>query len=638
MRVFNKRQKTALYLCADGKCQICGCELISGWHADHIKPYSKGGKTDVINGQALCQKCNLKKGSKYMELREWQKECFDDWVNKDQENYLISSTPGAGKTIMALAIARHCLDNYIVERIVIVVPTQTLKFQWADDASKLFSIELDPNNYYETRESQGVVITYHALNTNDYIHQKLCNSSKTLVVFDEIHHAGEDNNWGDSILNSFQYANKRVLLTGTPFRTDKKRIPFVNYTKNKEGDFICVPDKKYSYEKGIKDNILKKLYFISFDGSTNFMTSDGNTYENIKLSEHEKNKKILSNKKKAAYYLDNNNYMDDWLYKTLIDANQKLEDIRNDIDGRPDAAGIIFVEDKIKARCYETNKKIKSILGETPTIVYSDPDIDSKDVIKNFKNNSKRWIVCINQISEGIDIKRLCVGVYCSNDSTELIFRQRVARIIRIDNRYITNDFSYFYIPATQDLKELASKIENECDHAIEEIDFDEMQEREKRERYEKESLFDFISFGTKDVKMDSVTIKGKIYEAPHDIINEVMNDPDYIIFPKEHLYIIAHKMYLERQKNTDKENKEKFKAEPIYKQKNDLSIKENKLVKKLARIRMKTTGGEIGSIIKEINTSLIKHFGKTKSELSFEELLERINIIIDMIKDEANV
>ena len=62
-RLFTKRERQALYIAADGKCQICGRELSKDWHADHIVPWANGGETDVINGQALCPACNLKKGA-----------------------------------------------------------------------------------------------------------------------------------------------------------------------------------------------------------------------------------------------------------------------------------------------------------------------------------------------------------------------------------------------------------------------------------------------------------------------------------------------------------------------------------------------------------------------------------------------
>jgi 5-methylcytosine-specific restriction endonuclease McrA len=61
-RLFNSSQRTALFLYAGGKCSLCGSALAKGWHADHRKPFCRGGATDTLNGQALCRTCNLKKG------------------------------------------------------------------------------------------------------------------------------------------------------------------------------------------------------------------------------------------------------------------------------------------------------------------------------------------------------------------------------------------------------------------------------------------------------------------------------------------------------------------------------------------------------------------------------------------------
>lgn len=62
-RRFNLSEKRALFALAAGKCETCGVELPIGWHADHITPYSHGGPTEMVNGQALCAECNWKKGT-----------------------------------------------------------------------------------------------------------------------------------------------------------------------------------------------------------------------------------------------------------------------------------------------------------------------------------------------------------------------------------------------------------------------------------------------------------------------------------------------------------------------------------------------------------------------------------------------
>jgi len=70
-REFSQWQRTLLYHAADGKCDRCGTELGPDWHADHKVPWSRGGPTKVVNGQALCPPCNLKKGRQLPDGTLW---------------------------------------------------------------------------------------------------------------------------------------------------------------------------------------------------------------------------------------------------------------------------------------------------------------------------------------------------------------------------------------------------------------------------------------------------------------------------------------------------------------------------------------------------------------------------------------
>jgi len=63
-RYFSLRQKRFLWILSEGKCQICKKNLDKEFHADHIIPFSKNGKTLLKNGQALCPDCNLRKSNK----------------------------------------------------------------------------------------------------------------------------------------------------------------------------------------------------------------------------------------------------------------------------------------------------------------------------------------------------------------------------------------------------------------------------------------------------------------------------------------------------------------------------------------------------------------------------------------------
>jgi 5-methylcytosine-specific restriction endonuclease McrA len=63
-RRFGAGARVALFLATGGRCGGCGAPLEPGWHADHRTPVSAGGRTTPANGQALCPRCNLKKGAR----------------------------------------------------------------------------------------------------------------------------------------------------------------------------------------------------------------------------------------------------------------------------------------------------------------------------------------------------------------------------------------------------------------------------------------------------------------------------------------------------------------------------------------------------------------------------------------------
>lgn len=67
-RIFTPDQRAVIYRIGKGKCAICGMEVSEeSFEADHIKPWSKGGRTIIANGQILCSSCNRSKSNKYEE-------------------------------------------------------------------------------------------------------------------------------------------------------------------------------------------------------------------------------------------------------------------------------------------------------------------------------------------------------------------------------------------------------------------------------------------------------------------------------------------------------------------------------------------------------------------------------------------
>ena len=66
IRQFTNSQKAQAFEKCGGVCAKCGKQFkLEEMHADHIMPWSKGGKTEMDNCQMLCSHCNAAKSNKY---------------------------------------------------------------------------------------------------------------------------------------------------------------------------------------------------------------------------------------------------------------------------------------------------------------------------------------------------------------------------------------------------------------------------------------------------------------------------------------------------------------------------------------------------------------------------------------------
>ena len=94
-------------------------------------------------------------------------------------------------------------------------------------------IQLDPalsnEQACEARDYHGAVVTYQQVCLAPEVFRRACRNRKTLVILDELHHAGDGKDWGKALRESFAEAVFRLALSGTPFRSDNNPIPYVRY-------------------------------------------------------------------------------------------------------------------------------------------------------------------------------------------------------------------------------------------------------------------------------------------------------------------------------------------------------------------------------------------------------------------------
>ncbi len=387
-------------------------------------------------------------------LRAWQSSALEGYFTANPRDFLAVATPGAGKTTFALTVAAELLSRRVVERVTVVAPTEHLKTQWAEAAARA-GIPLDPSySGKRGRTSQdyvGVVVTYAGVAVNPLAHRIRTERFKTLVILDEVHHAGDAMSWGDAVREAFEPAQRRLALTGTPFRSDVNPIPFVSYAPGADGVPRSVADYAYGYAHALADHVVRPVLFMAYSGDLQWRTRAGDEVA-ARLGEP-LTKDLTAQALRTA--LDPTG---SWMPSVLAAADRRLTEVRRHV---PDAGGLVIASDQDSARAYAS--LLTTVSGVKPTVVLSDENAASRR-IATFAASDERWMVAVRMVSEGVDVPRLAVGVYATTTATPLYFAQAVGRFVRARRR---GETASVFLPSVPNLLGLASEMEVQRDHVL---------------------------------------------------------------------------------------------------------------------------------------------------------------------------
>ncbi len=387
-------------------------------------------------------------------LRAWQSAAIEQYFTTNPRDFLAVATPGAGKTTFALTVAAELLARRVVERITVVAPTEHLKTQWADAAARA-GIPIDPTYSGKkgptSKDYVGVAVTYAGVATNPLAHRIRVERFKTLVILDEVHHAGDALSWGESVREAFEPATRRLALTGTPFRSDINPIPFVTYAPDDDGVPKSVADFTYGYAHALADHVVRPVLFLAYSGEMEWRTRAGDEVA-ARLGEP-LTKDLQAQALRTALAPDGS-----WMPSVLAAADRRLSEVRRHV---PDAGGLVIASDQDSARAYAD--LLKTISGDRPTVVLSDEKASSKRIAK-FAESEDRWMVAVRMVSEGVDVPRLAVGVYATTVSTPLFFAQAVGRFVRARKR---GETASVFLPSVPNLLGFASEMEVQRDHVL---------------------------------------------------------------------------------------------------------------------------------------------------------------------------
>lgn len=388
------------------------------------------------------------------QLRAWQAKALQQYLRAGKPDFLAAACPASGKTTWSLAVARKLKEQGVIQQVVVVTPSAALRTQWSDHtACGIHLRAYVPTEPFNKAGFDGVVTTYQGLrHTAATMRARV--GPDTLVILDEIHHAAVGRRYGDVLEHAFQHAGRRLMLTGTPWRTDRRqRMPFVEFDST---DALKV-DSAYSYGDAVRDGVCRRIQFPLVNGMSRWRREGDPEVKSARFAlDVDLNRADRSDATMALLAADG-----DWMRDILQRAHAHLSSLRRET---PNAAGLVIAYDKDHAAALQA--ALQSAVGVKASVVVSGDDNEggnnvwAREEIRRFTKSHDPWIIAVKMIAEGVDIPRLVVGVYGSTVTTAMFFNQVVGRFVRVPSGESAPLTAQLYVPPIDALYEHVRRIE----------------------------------------------------------------------------------------------------------------------------------------------------------------------------------
>lgn len=414
-RKLTKKERALLWYTADGKCQMCGDPLPDVWHADHVVPFVISKKTNVHEMQALCPKCNLRKGDR-MTLRQHQqdmmsicKEILTSSKDMQITKIICDVTPGGGKSALPIILA-HKLIPLKFDKICWVVPRSSLRQQGEEAFIDQFfrkpfilghinTIRQSVNDINPSRGLSGFITTYQAIAQDPRLLSQEFDRFNYILFLDEPHHIRKNSILERALIPSVNRAGLIVLASGTLERHDKEQIAFVDYRQTTNGLIPNLEDLdhqriiKYPRRVALSEKAILPLEFIPSDGMAEWVNRDGEAQSVDSFYDDDADIKAA--------------------LKTVLETSFALQLIDKTVEHWRGHKKFVFLYAKLLvvspnirvAKIYVDHLKS---LGVNCAIVHSKQDDKNvQRTIKRFKKGSLDALVTVAIAYEGLDVPEI---------------------------------------------------------------------------------------------------------------------------------------------------------------------------------------------------------------------------------------
>lgn len=372
-----------------------------------------------------------------------------------QQSIVLDCTPGGGKTGSATLLANRFLDAALIDRVLWVVPRLSLAEQvcsaFATGYASRQGRQLDVVSGQDIVDDPqlpnmplnvGWVTTYQSIATagNWQRFLAILKEHRPLVIFDEIQFLSEEEDlgWARKVARIHDAATYRLLMSGTLWRTNNRRIFGIRYEKGEDGKYYPVWDIRYDYRQAVSERAILPTEWHTRSGKVEYIyggtTKIHDLLEDDQDEESRKVRAFLANEAAVNGLLDNMvEHWRDWKRRRSYQSRM-----------------LVMAQDIREARRI---KKYLECKHQLPCVLATSSETDHARAIRRFRERSEgQCLVTVAMAYVGFDCPDLSHLAYLSVARAPSWLLQSFARVSRFDSRApIDYDYQHAFVFSSDD-------------------------------------------------------------------------------------------------------------------------------------------------------------------------------------------
>jgi superfamily II DNA or RNA helicase len=434
----------------------------------------------------LSQVKNQDRWKPTVKLRLGQERLYQVVSGTDKKQYSIQLPTGYGKSWCACIAYAVLRDKGIVDRLLIVVPTDQQRSQYIDGLREdLDALGIRCSGVERCDNQSSWVIKQSLRNKSEVFiagvqsiaadpgyYSDLMGKGRWFVVADEFHHYGAENTWGGAI-KGLSY-DVIMGMSATPLRADKRPTIF--------GDSEF--DVEVSIQDAYTEGAIKRIESRIGDYAISWSSLDSPDPQNCLMSELEKewggDISEYELKREVRYY-------DKYISEIFLQVLSTWSEYESRWPGQNQI--LVF------AMTCRHAEMIAKVINETAFPGFPAPfadwigvgeglkgnrsDKENSGILARFQDNKLPCLVQVNKAGEGFNNKRCCIGLFLDLVGDTPMKRQHIGRFMRV-NKQAPDQSSVIFISEDSPAKGLLENLEEVFDAAEGKAPQDAA-EREKR-------------------------------------------------------------------------------------------------------------------------------------------------------------